>query len=212
MKQTQENFYNICRYIIFKNITIYLISIKFLFFNELLATHPYSDKDLDYSGYSPTETDIIISREKYLDQLQGFWLGQSIGNWTGLITEMDKIGPPFYTHKTGVNEIKKIYGDRLYHQKILSLPIILLKTKNLGLQMMILILNICISIYWIYTTFRFLALLKSKKGGLIIYTPMKLHQKEKTFYGFQMRLLFILCLMDSLLHKQANQKTTLIIL
>ena len=26
------------------------------------------------------------------DQWQGFWLGQSIGNWTGLITEMDKIG------------------------------------------------------------------------------------------------------------------------
>ncbi len=27
-----------------------------------------------------------------LDQWQGFWLGQSIGNWTGLVTEMDKIG------------------------------------------------------------------------------------------------------------------------
>ena len=26
------------------------------------------------------------------DQWQGFWLGQSIGNWTGLVTEMDKIG------------------------------------------------------------------------------------------------------------------------
>ena len=54
-----------------------------------MSTHPYCDKDLDYSGYSPAETDIIISREKYLDQLQGFWLGQSIGNWTGIISEMD---------------------------------------------------------------------------------------------------------------------------
>ena len=110
MKQTQESFYNICRYIIFKNITIYVISIKFLFFNELLANHLYSDKDLDYSGYSPAETDIIISREKYLDQLQGFWLGQSIGNWTGLITEMDKIEPPFYTDENwGKRDQKNIW-------------------------------------------------------------------------------------------------------
>lgn len=33
-----------------------------------------------------------ISREEYLDKLQGFWLGQCIANWTGLVTEMDKIG------------------------------------------------------------------------------------------------------------------------
>lgn len=35
---------------------------------------------------------ITISREKYQDQLYGFWLGQCIANWTGLVTEMDKIG------------------------------------------------------------------------------------------------------------------------
>ena len=35
---------------------------------------------------------IKISREKYANQLYGFWLGQSIANWTGLITEMDKVG------------------------------------------------------------------------------------------------------------------------
>ena len=33
-----------------------------------------------------------ISRVTYHDQLQGFWLGQCIANWTGLVTEMDKIG------------------------------------------------------------------------------------------------------------------------
>ena len=43
-----------------------------------------------------------ISRADYKDKLQGFWLGQSIANWTGLVTEMDKIGGPgavgeFYT-------------------------------------------------------------------------------------------------------------------
>ncbi len=34
----------------------------------------------------------IIDRERYADRMHGFWLGQSIGNWTGLVTEMDKIG------------------------------------------------------------------------------------------------------------------------
>jgi len=38
------------------------------------------------------ETTITISRDKYRDQLHGFWLGQCIANWTGLVTEMDKIG------------------------------------------------------------------------------------------------------------------------
>lgn len=33
-----------------------------------------------------------ISREKYREKLEGFWLGLCIANWTGLVTEMDKIG------------------------------------------------------------------------------------------------------------------------
>ena len=33
-----------------------------------------------------------IDRAAYADKLHGFWLGQSIANWTGLVTEMDKIG------------------------------------------------------------------------------------------------------------------------
>ena len=45
------------------------------------------------SSCKPSSNDFIeISREKYSNQLYGFWLGQSIANWTGLITEMDKIG------------------------------------------------------------------------------------------------------------------------
>ncbi len=35
---------------------------------------------------------LVIDRARYADRLHGFWLGQSIGNWTGLVTEMDKIG------------------------------------------------------------------------------------------------------------------------
>ena len=34
---------------------------------------------------------IEISKENYKDQLEGFLLGQLIANWTGLITENDKI-------------------------------------------------------------------------------------------------------------------------
>ncbi|MFN7727220.1 MAG: ADP-ribosylglycohydrolase family protein [Rubrivivax sp.] len=33
-----------------------------------------------------------MSRRQHQDRLHGFWLGLSIGNWTGLVTEMDKIG------------------------------------------------------------------------------------------------------------------------
>jgi hypothetical protein len=35
---------------------------------------------------------IVISRDRYEDQLYGFWLGECIANWTGLVTELDKIG------------------------------------------------------------------------------------------------------------------------
>ena len=46
----------------------------------------------DASINKQTSEKIFISREVYTDQLYGFWLGQCIGNWTGLVTEMDKIG------------------------------------------------------------------------------------------------------------------------
>jgi len=51
-----------------------------------------SDLGFAYRDYNPKAGDIVISREKYADKLYGFWLGQCIANWTGLVTEMDKIG------------------------------------------------------------------------------------------------------------------------
>ncbi|NBC66642.1 MAG: ADP-ribosylglycohydrolase family protein, partial [Bacteroidetes bacterium] len=48
--------------------------------------------NLEYEEYQPNESDIVISRAEYADQLYGFWLAQNIANWTGLVTEMDKIG------------------------------------------------------------------------------------------------------------------------
>ena len=66
-----------------------------------------------------TET-LTISRSKYLLQLQGFWLGQNIANWTGLITEMDKVGTPesmpFYTDEDwGSKDLPAIWGEGVPH-------------------------------------------------------------------------------------------------
>jgi len=47
---------------------------------------------MEYLPYAPAAGDQIISRQAYADKLYGFWLGQCIANWTGLVTEMDKIG------------------------------------------------------------------------------------------------------------------------
>ena len=71
-----------------------------------------ADPGLEYPAYTPKATDIILSRSKYMDQLQGFWLTQCIANWTGLITEMDKIEPPFYTDENwnGPDE-RNIWGN-----------------------------------------------------------------------------------------------------
>jgi len=71
-----------------------------------------ADPELEYPAYTPKTTDLILSRSKYMEQLQGFWLTQCIANWTGLITEMDKIEPPFYTDENwdGPDE-RNIWGN-----------------------------------------------------------------------------------------------------
>jgi hypothetical protein len=50
------------------------------------------DSELTYRDYSPKSSDLVISRDEYFNKLYGFWLGQCIANWTGLVTEMDKVG------------------------------------------------------------------------------------------------------------------------
>ena len=68
----------------------------------------FLDCDLDQKKQSniQSEDSLYINRTSYLEQLEGFWLGTSIANWTGLVTEMDKIGNtndistlPFYTRE-----------------------------------------------------------------------------------------------------------------
>lgn len=53
---------------------------------------PVLNPNLTYKQYTPKPSDKVIYRAEYSQKLQGFWLGQCIANWTGLVTEMDKIG------------------------------------------------------------------------------------------------------------------------
>jgi len=58
--------------------------------NEVANT--MKDPNLTYEAYTPKPTDRVISRATYANKLYGFWLAQCIANWTGLVTEMDKVG------------------------------------------------------------------------------------------------------------------------
>ena len=61
----------------------------------------------------------VLSRKEYKEQLYGFWLGQCIANWTGLVTEMDKIGNigdiktgDFYTRENwGKHDLPNIWSE-----------------------------------------------------------------------------------------------------
>ncbi|MCB9080549.1 MAG: ADP-ribosylglycohydrolase family protein [Lewinellaceae bacterium] len=75
--------------------------------------------DLTYASYQPDKMDLVISRANYLQKLEGFWLGTCIANWTGLVTEMDKIGNigeiktgDFYTREDwGKPDQPSIWGE-----------------------------------------------------------------------------------------------------
>jgi hypothetical protein len=88
---------------------------------EKEAVNPLQDSNLTYTAYAPKSTDRIISRSAYADKLYGFWLAQCIANWTGLVTEMDKVGNigetktgNFYTREDwGTPDLPNIWsGDK----------------------------------------------------------------------------------------------------
>ena len=64
--------------------------------------------------------ELTVSRSGYLEKLHGFWLGQCIANWTGIITEMHKIGGEgdrgkFYTREDwGTTVEAKRWGGRIH--------------------------------------------------------------------------------------------------
>lgn len=45
-----------------------------------------------FSSLTIHANELTVSRAEYVEKLHGFWLGQCIANWTGIITEMDKTG------------------------------------------------------------------------------------------------------------------------
>ncbi len=77
------------------------------------------DANLTYAVYTPNSTDREISRSAYADKLYGFWLAQCIANWTGLVTEMDKVGNigetktgDFYTREDwGTPDLPNIWSE-----------------------------------------------------------------------------------------------------
>jgi hypothetical protein len=73
------------------------------------ASKTVIDSELTYKKYKPKKNDRIISRSNYLNKMQGFWLGECIANWTGLVTEMDKIGS-IGELKTGIFYTREDWG------------------------------------------------------------------------------------------------------
>jgi len=77
------------------------------------------DPNFNYKKTTRNASDIIIDRTDYHNKLYGFWLGQCIANWTGLVTEMDKIGNigeiktgPSYTRDDwGKPDLPSIWGE-----------------------------------------------------------------------------------------------------
>lgn len=72
------------------------------------------------SKHNPALESYEISRDHYQQKLEGFWLGQNIANWTGLITEMDKVGTPetmpFYTDDDwGARDQRAMWGEYVPH-------------------------------------------------------------------------------------------------
>jgi hypothetical protein len=101
----------------------FLKSLNLIILLVIVACSPLSkipqNPDLTYLAYQPQKTDISIDRGAYFEKLQGFWLGTSIANWTGLVTEMDKIGNigeiktgAFYTREDwGKPDQPSIWGE-----------------------------------------------------------------------------------------------------
>ena len=49
------------------------------------------------TGFEALASPRLIDKADYADRLEAFWLGQTIANWTGRVTEGDRQAAPFYT-------------------------------------------------------------------------------------------------------------------
>ena len=97
------------------------ISYKFIIIICLISLGCKNNSNPIYKKANTT-----IYKDVYKNKLEGFWLGQCIGNWTGLITEMDKIGiahegkgEGFYTRKNwGDKDQPNIWESNKYSETI----------------------------------------------------------------------------------------------
>lgn len=73
--------------------TLVLVMTPNAFSSAYEATNKIAHRRGAGADAGPTpESALVISRSAYAEKLYGFWLGACIANWTGLVTEMDKIG------------------------------------------------------------------------------------------------------------------------
>ncbi len=97
----------------------YVVIIFFLIAWSSCNTEAKKKDAMETTAIQEEEVYIRISRDKFKNQLYGFWLGQCIANWTGLVTEMDKIGNigeiktgDFYTREDwGKPDQPSIWGE-----------------------------------------------------------------------------------------------------
>jgi hypothetical protein len=119
--------------------------------SKQVETKALVNPEFNYLRYKPASNDRIISRKDYYDRLQGFWLGQCIANWTGLVTEMDRIGNigdiktgEFYTRNDWKGPTNQAYGVRVFPVIFHPQSILFLLTRIVfGELMTIQTLSIC---------------------------------------------------------------------
>ena len=81
--------YIVILYTLFIQLLFGQINDSIVFSNESQINN---DFNTNLKNFSLLDTSyVMISRSYYKNKLYGFWLGQCIANWTGLVTEMDKI-------------------------------------------------------------------------------------------------------------------------
>ncbi|MFT5757968.1 MAG: hypothetical protein ACI9LM_002705 [Alteromonadaceae bacterium] len=103
-----------------RNTIILSLAYFFILVNCGIVTKDHQDPKQQDERPSVKTNNFRIDRAAYLNQLHGFWLGQSIANWTGLVTEMDKVGTPetmpFYTDDDwGSKDLPAIWGEGVPH-------------------------------------------------------------------------------------------------
>ena len=93
-----------------KKLLVFVLAVKLITASSSSlreATHAAAPQGVAATEAAPHAKSVrVISRSDYADKLYGFWLGACVANWTGLVTEMDKVGVtadldsgPFYTRE-----------------------------------------------------------------------------------------------------------------